>query len=313
MKIVKPKKLSPGDLIGIISPASNPENLELLDKNISYFEKLGYRIKLGKNIYSEDGFYAGNITERLDDIHTMFKDKDVKAIFCTRGGYGSTKLLDKLNYSLIKKNPKILVGFSDLTAVQLAILKKTGLITFSGPMPAVNDFSKFDKDAEENFWEIMTKSKKIGKIQNPSKENFYSLNKSSAEGKLIGGNLSILISLMGTTFEPDFKDKILLIEEINEPPYKIDRMFNQLRLAKVFNKIKGVIFGRFVDCYENKTSKRSLNLNEIIIEYFQGMKIPVIYNLKHGHISQTITLPLGINCKVNSSRGFVEFTESAVT
>lgn len=175
MKIVKPKKLSPGDLIGIISPASNPENLELLDKNISYFEKLGYRIKLGKNIYSEDGFYAGNITERLDDIHTMFKDKDVKAIFCTRGGYGSTKLLDKLNYSLIKKNPKILVGFSDLTAVQLAILKKTGLITFSGPMPAVNDFSKFDKDAEENFWEIMTKSKKLEKYRTRLKKIFIRL------------------------------------------------------------------------------------------------------------------------------------------
>lgn len=313
MKIVKPKKLSPGDLIGIISPASNPENLDLLQKNISYFEKLGYGVKLGKHTHSEDGFYAGNITERLDDIHTMFKDKDVKAIFCTRGGYGSAKLLDKLNYSLIKKNPKILVGFSDLTALQLAILKRTGLISFSGPMAAVNDFSEFDKNAEEKFWEILAKTKKIGKIENPSHENFYSLNKGSAEGKLIGGNLSILISLMGTAFEPDFKDKILLIEEINEPPYKIDRMFNQLRLTKVFNKIKGVIFGRFVDCYENKTSKRSLNLNEIIIEYFQGMKIPVIYNLKHGHVSQTITMPFGINCKVNSSRGFVEFTESAVT
>lgn len=313
MKIVKPKKLSPGDLIGIVSPASNPENLELIESNVTYFEKLGYRVKLGKHIFSEDGFYAAKIAERLDDIHTMFKDKDVKAIFCTRGGYGATKLLDKLNYSLIKKNPKILVGFSDLTAVQMTILKKTGLVTFAGPMVAVNDFSNFDKKVEENFWEILTRSKKIGKIQNPKEENLYSINKGSSEGKLIGGNLSVLISLMGTGYEPNFKDKILLIEEINEPPYKIDRMFNQLRLAKVFNKIKGVIFGRFVDCYENKTSERSLNLNEIIIEYFQGLKIPVVYNLKHGHIARTITLPLGINCKVNSSRGFVEFTESAVT
>ena len=143
-------------------------------------------------------------------------------------------------------------------------------------------------------------------------EKIYVLNKGRCEGRLIGGSLTIITSLLGTEFAPDFRNKILILEEVCEPPYRIDRMFNQLRLAKTFKYVKGIILARFVDCYESDLQKSTLTLNQVIEDYFRGLSIPVLYNIKHGHIKQNLTVPLGINCKINGSRGFIEFTESAV-
>lgn len=312
MKIIKPKKLSPGDLIGIVSPASSPVDLEKINNGVIYLEKLGYKVIVGKHVYSENDHYAGNDSQRLDDFQSMFKNKDVKAIFCSRGGYGSGRLLNDIDYSLIKKNPKILVGYSDITALQLAILKKCGLVTFAGPMVAVDFGGEVDEFTEEVFWRTITSDKKIGKLANPDDEKFYVLTKGRGEGQLVGGNLSLVVSLMGTKYQPDFKDSILFLEEIAEPPYKIDRFFNQLRLANVFGNIKGLIFGRFVDCYDTDATQRSFTLNEVIVDYFEKLKLPVIYNVKHGHLTQNITLPIGLKCKINSSRGFIEINEAGV-
>ncbi len=313
MKIIKPKKLEKGDVIGIISPASAPNDLSRIDAAVKYFESIGYHAKVGKNAAKQNGYFAGMDEERLEDVHTMFKDKDVKAIFTTRGGYGSGRLLDKINYSLIKKNPKILVGYSDFTALQLAIFKKCGLITFAGPMAAVDFFGEVDPFTEENLWKILTSKKKIGKILNPNSENFYSIHSGRCEGRLLGGNLSMIVSLLGTKYLPDFKNSIILLEEINEKPYRIDRMFNQLRLANLLDSVKGIILGRFVDCYEKDSAKVSFTLNEVILDYFEKLKIPIIYNVKHGHLKQNLTLPIGIKTKINASRKFIEIPESAVS
>ncbi len=312
MKLLKPKKLSSNDVIGIICPASVPKDLTNIEKSVNYFEKLSYRVEIGKNVGKERGYLAGEDEERLEDFHDMFKNKHVKAVFCARGGYGSARLLDKINFSLIKKNPKIFVGYSDITALNLSIYKKTGLVTFAGPM-AVSDFSdEISEFTEENFWRIVTSSKNIGKIVNPNCERFYSLNKGKAEGQLFAANLTILCSLLGTEYLPNLKGAILLIEDINEPPYKIDRMFNQLKLSKIINNLKGLLFGRFVDCYESDKSKSTLSLNEVIIDYFDNLKIPVMYNIKHGHVSDNITLPIGVKTKINSGRGIIQILENAV-
>lgn len=313
MKMIKPKRLKKGDVIGVISPASSPSDLEKIEKGVNYLEGLGYRVEVGKNVGKVHGYLAGTDNERLEDLHSMFKNKNINAIFNVRGGYGSGRLLDKINFGLIKRNPKIFVGYSDITALQMAFLKKTGLVTFAGPMVAV-DFSsdKVDPFMEENFWKIITNSKKIGKINNPNGEKFYTLAKGRGEGNLIGGNLALLISLMGTEYQPDFKDAVLLIEDIGEDPYKIDRMFYQLKYAKVFNKVKGIILGRFVDCYIKDKSQPSLSLNDVISDYLEELKIPVIYNVKHGHIKENLTIPWGLKTKINTSRCFIEITESAV-
>lgn len=312
MKIIKPKKLEKGDLIGVVSPASTPADLSKLEKGVNYLEKLGYRVEIGENVGKEEGYLAGNDSERLSDLHKMFKNKDVKAIFSLRGGYGSGRLLDLLDYNLIKKNPKILVGYSDITALQLAIYKKTGLITFAGPMLATDFGGKINKYTEENFWKVVTNNKKIGKLHNPRDEKFFALTKGRGEGKILGGNLAVLSSIMGTEFFPDFKNAILLLEDIGEQPYRVDRLLNQLKLAKVFNQINGVILGRFVDCYETDKTKKSIELNNVIAHYFAKLKIPVLYSFSHGHVKENLTIPFGIKSKINSTRGFVELVESAV-
>jgi len=313
MKVIKPAKLRNGDLIGVISPASSPDEPEKIEKGVKYLEGLGYRVEVGKNVGKVHGYLAGTDEERLEDLHSMFKNKNIKAIFNVRGGYGSGRLLDNINYGLIKRNPKIFVGYSDITALQMAFLKKTGLVTFAGPMVAV-DFSsnKVNPFTEENFWKIITSSKKIGKIKNPNNEKFYTLTKGRGEGDLLGGNLALLISLMGTEYQPNYNNSVLLLEDIGEDPYRIDRMLYQLKYAKVFSKIKGIILGRFVDCYIKDKTQNSLTLNDVISDYFEKLKIPVIYNVKHGHIKENLTIPWGLKTKINTTRCFIEITESAV-
>lgn len=314
MAIVKPKKLKHGEVIGIISPASSPDDLTRINRGVTYLEKLGYRVEVGKNVGLKEGYLAGSDKQRLDDLHDMFRNKNVRAIFSVRGGYGSGRLLDKIDYNLIKKNPKIFVGYSDINALQSAFFTKTGLISFAGPMVAVDFHDEVSPFTEEIFWRTITSDKKIGKLHNPRNEKFFTLNKGRGVGRIIGGNLSLLTSLMGTEYFPKMKDAILLLEDISEAPYRVDRMLNQLRLAKLFKQIKGVILGHFVDCVENDPSKASFTLNEVIIQYFPSqLKIPVLYNVKHGHIKDNITIPYGVKCTLNASLGFIEIMENAVS
>lgn len=312
MKIVKPARLKKGSLIGIISPASSPDDLSTVENGVKYLEKLGYRVEIGKNVGQNIGYLAGTDQQRVDDLHYMFKKKDIKAIFCARGGYGTPRLLDKIDYSLIKRNPKILVGYSDITALQMAIMKKTGLVTFAGPMVSMDFQSDISKFTEEMFWKILTSNKKFGRISQPDDEKIFELHKGQARGRILGGNLSVFTSLVGTQYFPDLKDRILVLEEIGEMPYRIDRLLNQLRLYKAFVHIKGVILGAFIDCNEHDPLKKTLSLGEVISEYLEGTKMPVVYNFKHGHLRNNITVPFGVVTKINTSKNIIEYTEAAV-
>lgn len=313
MKSLRPKKLQKGDLIGIISPASSVDDPSKIERGVSYLEGLGYKVILGKNVGKYNGYLAGDDNERLADLHAMFENKNVKAVFCLRGGYGASRLLDKIDYKIIKAHPKIFVGYSDISAIQLAIFYKTGLITFAGPMVGVDFYEEVSSFTAEMFWKLLTSTKKFGRIENPQNENILTLNSGSTSGKLIGGNLSVITGLIGTDYFPELKDKILFIEETGELPYKIDRMFNQFRLSNMFKGLKGVIIGSFIDCQEPDPNKRTLTLGEVISDYFSKMKLPVVYNLRHGHLKDNITIPVGANIKLNASRNFVEITEPTVS
>lgn len=311
MKIIKPNRLQKGDVIGIISPASSPDDLTRIDTGVHYLETLGYRVEVGKHVGKIHGYLAGNDEERAEDIHAMFRNKYVKAIICIRGGYGTTRLIDKIDYRLIKSHPKILVGYSDITALQLAIFQKTGIITFAGPMLAVDFYNEVNPYTEDIFWTLLTSKKKIGRISFPEDEKLYDLVRGMTAGSIIGGNLAMICSLMGTPFFPSFRNRILLLEDTSEAPYRIDRMLNQLKLAKVFEHVKGVILGAFVDCNEQDPSKRTLTLGEVIDDYFGSLKIPVVYNFQHGHLKNNITVPIGLKIKLNASRGIIEYLEPA--
>lgn len=310
MKIIKPKRLLKGDVIGIITPASTPDDLSKIEKSTRYFESIGYKVELAPNVGKSRGYLAGTDEERVDDFHYMFKSKKVKAVFCARGGYGSGRILDKLDYKLIRNNPKIFVGYSDISQLQLALLTKCGLLTFAGPMPAVDFADEIKPFTEELFWKVLTSNKKIGKLTQPGGEKIFPIIKGDVKARLVGGNLSNIISLLGTEYFPNIKDKILFLEEIGEYPYRIDRMFNQLRLIKALSGNKGILLGAFVDCHEHDYAKRTLTLGEVIQDYLNKSKVPVHYNLKHGHIKENITLPVGGLIKVHSLKGYIEIAEA---
>jgi muramoyltetrapeptide carboxypeptidase len=312
MRLIKPEKLKKGDVIGIISPASSPSDPTLMDSGINYIEKLGYRVELGKNIGKVNGYLAGTDQERADDLNAMFKNKSIKAIICLRGGYGATRILDKIDYKLIRNNPKIFVGFSEITAIQTAILHKAGLVTFAGPM-VTSDFSNgISSYTEEMFWRIITSNKKLGRLKYPTQSKLSAITKGSTTGRIVGGNLAVFNALIGSPYFPVLKEKILLLEDVAELPYKVDRMFNQLKMSKVFSQLNGIVLGRFVDCHEQDPMKKTLTLGEVIEDYLGGLKIPVVYTFPHGHIKDKVTVPIGTKIKLNATRGFIDYTEGAV-
>lgn len=312
MTLQKPKRLNKKDVIGLISPASSPDEFSRVERGVKYLESLGYRVKVGANINKSHGYLAGSDQERLDDLHSMFKDKNVKAIFSLRGGYGAFRLLDKIDYRLVKNNPKIFVGYSEITALQMAFLEKAGLVTFAGPMVAVDFYDEVSPFTNEMFWNVITSNKKIGKLSYPENQKLPFLQKGNSSGRIIGGNLAVFTHLLGTPYFPNLTGKILMIEDIGELPYRVDRMLNQLRLAGVFKKVKGIILGRFVDCHEHDPNKKTLTLGEVIADYINPVKVPSIYTFPHGHIKDFVTIPFGLKVNLNATKGTVEFAEGAV-
>ncbi|MFZ2325168.1 MAG: LD-carboxypeptidase [Ignavibacteriaceae bacterium] len=312
MAVLKPKKLNKKDIIGIISPASSPDEFSRVEKGVKYLESLGYRVKVGSNVGKNHGYLAGSDEDRVKDIHAMFKDKGVKAIFTVRGGYGASRLLDKIDYRLIRNNPKIFVGYSEITALQMAFFEKAGLITFAGPMVAVDFYDEISSFTNEHFWATITSNKKPGKLKYPEEQTLPFLQKGTASGRVVGGNLAVFAGLLGTQYFPNLTGKILMVEDIGELPYRVDRMLNQLRLAGVFKKVKGIVLGQFVDCNEHNLEKKTLTLGEVVQHYIGSVNVPSIYTFPYGHIKDFITIPFGIKINLNATKGTVEFDEAAV-
>jgi muramoyltetrapeptide carboxypeptidase len=312
MTPLKPPKLNKRDLIGIIAPASPVADPSRIDQGVSYLERLGYNVVVGANVQKKHGYLAGTDEERAADLHAMFRDRRVKAIICARGGYGTPRLLRLLDFRLIKRNPKIFVGFSDITALQLAFWEKCGLVTFHAPMLATDMAQPMDPFTEEMFWLLLTSNRKVGAVAFPEPMETKILRPGSFVGHLLGGNLSILVSLLGTPYHPSLDNAALFLEEVGEEPYRVDRMLMQLQNASALKKCRGVMIGQCTDCAPRDPSRPSLTLDEVLKEFALAFKKPAISNVPFGHVEQKMTLPLGVKVRVNVERRAMELLEAAV-
>jgi muramoyltetrapeptide carboxypeptidase len=236
----------------------------------------------------------------------LFTDRRVRAIIALRGGYGTQRILPFLDFGLIRKNPKIVVGYSDLTALSLALYTKAGLVSFAGPMVGAEMARGLAGAAEEFFWRCLTSVKAPGVVPGPA-ETFLP---GAAEGRILGGNLSLVAAMAGTPYFPTFSKSLVLLEEIGERPYRIDRMLQQLALAGVWRRAAGVLLGTFVDCGPEK-GKPSLSLPEVFTDTFRGSPLPVLAELHHGHVRQSITLPIGVRARIDR-KGKLTILESGV-
>lgn len=280
--------LKKGDTIGLVAPASNV-NKEKLKEAVENLKDLGFNIKIGKSVEKVWYSFAGTDEERANDINEFFKDESIDAIMCVRGGYGGIRILSLLDYENIKKNPKPFIGYSDVTSLHMAFFKKCNLQTYHGPM-AVSNFSKdYNLETSNDFLKVMNSSEKY-EVKNFN-EKIYFYNKLKGVGQLVGGNLAVLVSNLGTEYDIDYSNKILFLEDIGESTYKIDRMLWQLKNLDIFNKISGVILGDFANC--EKSSEDDMSLEDVFDNHFKTLKKPVCYNLKSGHCTPMLTLELG--------------------
>jgi len=315
-RMIKPKALKQGDQVAIIAPASGvaPESF---DRALANLEALGFKPKASEHARGRKSFLSGTDAERLADIHTAFADKDVKAVWCVRGGGGCPRLLPMLDLDLIRKNPKVFIGFSDITALHVAISQRTGLVTFHGPVGT----SQYTDYTRGRVMEILTGSATPPIVVKPSPENLKreaalfhpaTIKSGRAKGSLTGGNLALLASLCGTPYSlKDIAGKILFIEDINEPPYRVDRMLTQLRQSLDLRSIAGVALGVFDD--GANTTKEAEPLLDVFRDRLGDLGVPVVYGLSFGHIADNMTLPYGIKAELDADAATITFLESAVS
>ncbi|MFH1052480.1 MAG: LD-carboxypeptidase [bacterium] len=311
--ILKPKVLNVGDTVGIIAPSTAVPDPGDIQKALLVLDYFGLKPKIAGNLLKGAGYKSRSVSERIDDLHGMFLNKEVKAIFSIRGGYGSAQLLDKIDYDLIKNNPKIFIGYSDITALHLAINKFSGLITFHGPVL----LSAFPNYTVDYLRKAIFSEEPIGEISNPSSLSgirpaypYRTITPGIAAGKLTGGNLSLISSLMGTAFEIETEGKIVFLEDVGEEPFRIDRMLTQLILAKKFDNAAGIVFGKCTDCVQN-SQVWDYSLGEVLDQQLSQLHIPVLYGLLIGHTPEQVTLPYGIDATLNSVLGTLTITEKS--
>lgn len=310
---IRPPRLRPGDTIGLISPASTPSSPEKVERAVGYFERQGYRVRVGPHTMDQLGYLAGSDADRAADLNAMIADRSVRAIVALRGGYGTPRILDRVNYRGLLKDPKIIVGYSDLTALQLAIHQQTGLVTFSGPMAAVELWNGPDPYTEEWFWRMLTDPAPVGVLANPPDEPLRSRGTGIGRGILLGGNLSLLVSLLGTPFSPRYTGSILVLEEVDEAPHRVDRMFAQLRHAGIIRRASALVLGRFTDCNPSDPSSPHLRTDQVLDEVAEGSEVPVLSHFQYGHIPRKITIPLGVKAEVRAAEGILRVLEPAVS
>ncbi len=307
MKILTPKALCKGDTIGLISPSSPSPDQEKIDRAVTYLEKLGYHVKPAGHFNCQGEPRMELDRRKLEDLHDMFADSRVKAIFCLRGGSGATRLLENLDYDLIAGNPKILAGYSDITALSIALFTRTGLITFSGPMLAT-ELHNPSSYTEENFWNVLESTSSVRQILNHPGHPVHIYRDGTAEGTLLAGNLTVFSCLVGTPYLPLFRNTIPLFEDVNEEPYRIDRLLSHIYNAGILNQCKGLLFGQF--SRDIMDFNRPSPLLDILRYYTEktAIHIPVAAGLSYGHIDDLLTIPVGTACSFAARNGELSLT-----
>lgn len=318
-ELIKPKFLMPGDTVGIIAPSTavtDPDDIRRAKEVLEYF---GLKYKLGEHVLHGTGYKTRSIEERVSDLHAAFLDDEIRAVFAIRGGYGAPQLLDSIDYELIKKHPKILIGYSDITSLLLAIHKYSGLVTFHGPIL----LSAFSNCTIGYFKKALFSTNPIGITENAKDKNIFrevfpirTVVPGKASGRLVGGNLTLVCNSLGTPYEIDTKGKILFIEDVGEEPYRIDRMLTQLRLANKFNDASGIVVGYCKGCGDdglNTSRSFDQSLGEIVDNVFTKCNKPTIYGLTIGHTTNQFTLPLGVMAELDADSKILNITEAGVS
>ncbi|NOS72239.1 MAG: LD-carboxypeptidase [Verrucomicrobia bacterium] len=336
---ILPRALQPGGTIGLVCPASAPPDAKAIDRGIDVLQKLGFKVKLAPNVRKRRGFLAGSDRDRASDLMRMFTDRKVDAILCVRGGYGTARLLPLLDYDLIRANPKIFVGYSDITSLHCAFLTKANLVSFHGPM-INSDFVNEDmpRFTLESFLRTLganpgapascrrvplsTIEKLTGKMpalpgisQGYRRKTIKILRRGIVHGQLIGGNLTLLCTTLGTPWQPPFRNCILFLEDLGEQPFRFDRMFTQLLNCGLLQQVAGIAIGINADCDDLK-AKRSKeyrqSLDDVFRERLLPLKIPIVTGLPFGHVPHNATLAIGADVTLNADRGELHFNGPVV-
>lgn len=315
--LVKPPRLRPGDMVGLIEPAGFTDDAFDLALVMETIRAMGLVPKPAAHLAQRHGYLAGRDVDRAADVNAMFADRQVKAVFAVRGGWGCARILPFLDFATIRANPKLLVGFSDITALHLAFAAKAGFTTIHGPN-AASSWGKFSWDAFRAVafdGATPTFASPVGVedrlVQRTGRIRTFGPGK--ATGRLIGGNLTVLAALMGTPWLPDFTGAILFVEDIGEQPYRIDRMLTQLALAGVLGKLAGVMFGQCTDCGPSGASYGGFTLSEVLQQHLAPLGIPAFQGAPFGHVANQVSLPVGIRAEMDADAGTIRLLEPAVS
>ena len=296
----------------MVTPAS-PIEPPRLRRGIARLQSWGFKVKIHPSVYNRRGYLAGDDYTRAQALNEIFADPEVRAVFCGRGGYGSVRILPHIDYRGIRSHPKVLLGYSDITCLHLAIYKKTRLVTFLGPMVQTELSKRMPVYNRDSLLGALTDTRSNVSLTNPkSMGSWRVLRKGIAEGVLLGGNLTLVAMLVGTPYLPDLKGKILFIEDIDEEPSSVDGMLFQMKLAGMLDKVSGLVIGEFTNCKPSKSSRPSLSLLQIFRDVLAGTDYPVIYNFASGHGRYTCTLPLGVRARIDTERREFALMESGV-
>jgi muramoyltetrapeptide carboxypeptidase len=330
-----PRALAPGDTIMFIAPAKYLDNgrVALAKQRL---EELGFHVKLPENLFRKRGFLAGSDEQRAAELMAAFADPDVDAIFPGTGGYGTTRIVDKLDYDLIRRNPKLLVGFSDITALHIAINQRTGLVTFHSPNPewGLGTENNLSPHAARWFWRAILAKRYFDPLAAATSPGYtidtrgksaagvisdadapppaVTLVAGKSRGRLIGGNLSVLHALMGTPYEIQTDGRILFLEDVGEAPYRVDRMLGTLRLAGKFDRVAGVVLGHFTAREDEQEWDDDATINDVLRDYFAKLRLPVLMNFPVGHVRFNTTLPVGVETELDATNGTIRLLENPV-
>lgn len=295
---IYPKGLKKGSTIGLCAPAGPSHDLTEIDGFKKFLVDKGFKVKEGKYIRKHLGYFTSTDAERAEEFMELIEDSSVDAIFFTRGGWGCARLLDLLDYNIIQNNPKIILGFSDITSLLIAITHKTGLITFHGP----NGNASWEQPSYQWIEKLLFSENSVlfeakGMLTNTQKTIISGI----AEGELIGGNLSVLCGIIGSKYVPSWENKILFLEEVGEEPYRVDRMLTQLKLNGLLDQLSGVVLGQFKKCLAEEPNW-AFTIEEVLEQHFSKLKIPVFTGAPIGHVKDKYVLPIGQNVQIDADK-----------
>lgn len=303
-----PPPLQPGDAVAVVAP-SGPVDQVAVGRAFEAIRQRGFRIKTYGDLQRRRGYLAGDDRVRAEELNQAFRDSEVAAVLPVRGGYGMARILDLIDYSALEARPKVICGFSDVTALHLAVHRFAGVATFHGPnlQDGIGRPGGLAAEIDSQYWGMLTGREADAWLVDPAHRPLRTLAPGQGEGPLVGGNLAVLCGLLGTPYEVDTERAILLLEDVGEVPYRVDRLLAQLRLAGKLDRLQGVVLGQFTDCQPADT-QTSGTLDEVFEHYFTGLQVPVLADYPVGHIDRNLTIPLGLRVSLDATARQIRLT-----